>query len=250
MSGDAFACHGQQERRVRLRALLALSACCVAALGVTGAAAQPSIPATFFGSVSIDGQPVPDGTQVRGFVDGKDCTQAPPGDNRGTVREGDAAAYVITVVHESQLEGCGAEGKTVTFKIGDRDATQTAPWKIGLQHLDLNAGSGKALPLPTASATSSAPTQTTDPTQAAATATEAAKFTPKPAGTLPTDDVTLNHTPGAALTVAATQGKDSGDSGVSPLLILLVAIVLIGLAGEAIAIAMRRRARKPPSGQP
>ncbi|MEO9256207.1 MAG: hypothetical protein ABI305_11730, partial [Tepidiformaceae bacterium] len=168
---------------MRRRALVALFSATVCALGVAAAAAQPSIPATFYGSASIDGQSVPDGTEVRGFVDGKDCTQPAPGGNRGTVRDGDASAYVITVVHDSQIEGCGKDGKTITFKVGDRDAAQTAPWKVGPLHLDLNAGSGQPIALPTPSAQAPDAGQTLGPTQAAATATEAAKFTPKPAGT-------------------------------------------------------------------
>jgi hypothetical protein len=238
------------DHRLRARALVALCAAALLALGLATVAAQPSIPATFYGSASIDGQPVPDGTEVRGFVDGKDCTQPPPGGNKGTVRAGDASEYVITVMHESQAEGCGADGKTITFKIGDRDAAQTAPWKTGPLHLDLNAGSGKPVPLPTASAQAPDAAQTLGPTQAAATATESAKFTPRPAGTPPTDDVQLNRTPSPSGTAVDGKSSDSNGSGISPLLILLIVVVAVGVAGEGTVLALRRRSRKPPPGPP
>ena len=60
---------------VRLSFLVVLTA--VALIGRAGnAAAQPQLPSTVYGSASIDGKPVPDGTQVRGYIDGNDCTQA------------------------------------------------------------------------------------------------------------------------------------------------------------------------------
>ncbi len=196
--------------------------------------AQPGIPATFYGSASVDGQPVPDGTPVRGFINGKDCTQPPPPERPGTMRDGGVSAYVIDVMHESQEPGCAAEGRTVTFTIGGRPANETAMWKAGDQHLDLNAGSGQPLPLPTAT------TATAGPTQAAATATEQAKFTPRAAGTLPTDDVSLGSTPHLPGSTAAEAPR--GDSGgPSALSILLVLVLILGVAGAGAGIALSRR---------
>ena len=135
--------------------------------------AQPQVPASFYGTVSVDGKPLPDGSDVQALIDGKDCTQ--PG-ARGALGQGSASVYVLSVMHESQAPGCGADGKIVTFRVSGRAAAQTATWRPGLQHLDLNAGTGAPLPLPPE--TSSTPS-TAD---RLATATELAKFTPK-AGT-------------------------------------------------------------------
>ena len=147
------------------------------------ARAQPMIPATFYGTATVDGQNVPDGTPVIAWIDGVDCTQADSA-ARGTVTEGGVSSYAILVVHESQRPGCGAEGKRITFTIGGQPARQSAAWEPGVHHLDLNAGGGEPVPLPTAT-----PTSPADAMAAAATATERARYTPLPDGTPPLDDL-------------------------------------------------------------
>jgi len=218
---------------VRVAALAALALSALALGGARHVSAQPLIPATFYGSASIDGKAVLDGTEVRGFVDGKDCTQA--SERRGTIKEGAVSAYTISVMHESQSPGCGAEGRTVTFTVGGRQASQTATWKSGPQRLDLNGGSGQPLPLPTSSAA------TLGPTQLAATATEVAKFTPKPAGTVPTDDVSLVRTPGGASAAVNNPPGASGDAGNPVLPWLLGGALLLALVGGAVGVALSRR---------
>lgn len=190
------------------------------------AQSQPMLPATFFGTATIDGQNVPDGTPVIAWIDGLDCTQADSA-ARGTVTEGGVSSYAVMVVHESQRPGCGAEGRDITFTIGGRQAHQSAPWQPGVHHLDLNAGEGEPIPLPTATPTSAA-----DATAAAATATELARYTPLPAGTPPLDD--LRGAPGAA------------NSGSGNLLLWagsLLAIV-VGLGALAGLLLSRRMARR------
>ena len=124
-----------------------------AALGflIFGASAfaQPAIPATFFGSVTVDGEPAPPGAEVRGLIDGFDCTQSPPG-QRPVFRDGEIAAYVIYVVHDSQRPGCARDGSRVTFTIAGRPAVQTAVWKAGPSRLDLSTGNQSPIPLPSA----------------------------------------------------------------------------------------------------
>ncbi len=141
------------------------------------AAAQPQVPATFYGSVTVDGRPVPDGTEVLAFVDGKDCTQRGPS-YRGTITVEGVSAYSIAVVHESQVPGCGAPGKTVTFTIAGRPARQTAVWQFGPQHVDLSAGAGDPIPLPTPT-----PTPPSPPAGGASPGTTVTSPSP-----LPTDD--------------------------------------------------------------
>ena len=192
------------------------------------ALAQPQVPASFYGTVSVDGKPVPDGSEVQALIDGKDCTQ--PG-ARGALGQGPASVYVLSVMHESQAQGCGAEGKTVTFRVNGQPAAQTATWRPGLQHLDLNAGAGAPLPLP--------PEVSFTPSAAdrMATATEQAKFTPKE-GTPPTDDVSFGTTPASGVRPATSSG---GGGGVSPLLILGIGAVAIALLGAAGGLALSRR---------
>ncbi len=141
------------------------------------ASAQPQVPATYFGTATVNGLNTPDGTEVRAFVDGNDCTQP---NAKGTFLEGGVSSDVIVVMHESQAEGCGTVGALVSFKVGGADAGQTAEWSAGVQKLNLNAGEGSPIALPT-------PTETA--TIGAATATAAAALlTPENGGPPPTDD--------------------------------------------------------------
>lgn len=207
------------------------SALTLATLFPGAAHGQPQVPASFYGTVSADGRPVPDGVAIRAFVDGNDCTQ--PG-ARGALRQGETTVYILNVMHESQAAGCGAEGKTVAFRIGDRPAAQLASWRPGLQHLDLNAGLGEPAPLPTDSGS------TPNDAERLATATEQAKFTPK-AGEPPTDNVTFGRTP----IPGGEQKPAAGDvgGGVSPLLVLGVAALVLAALGAAGGFALSRRSR-------
>jgi hypothetical protein len=229
------------------RAFLPALACALAlALGAR-AYAQPQVPATFYGSVSVDGQPVPEGTEVRGFVGGKDCTQGGR-DAPRTIITGGVSAYVIAVMHESQEPGCARAGTTVTFTIAGRTANQTATWEAGPRQLDLNAGSGPPLALPTA-----APTPPPDPTRSAATATAAAQFTPKPATALPTDPIRLGGTPPGrgGDPASGTAGPAPEREGGFPVLgALLAALAVIAVTGTAAGIALSRRGPRRPGGGP
>ena len=89
--------------------------------GAPHSLAQPSVPATFFGTVAVEGDPPPDGTEIRGYVGGIDCTQV-DGDFTGTVVDDGVAQYSVTIVHETQRPGCGAEGREVTFTIAGEPA--------------------------------------------------------------------------------------------------------------------------------
>ena len=237
----------------RLALLLGTSALAALAFAAAprAAFAQPQLPATFYGTASIDGKPVPDDTDVRGFIDGKDCTQGGP-THSGTVTENGLSDYVIEVVHDSQTPGCGGEGKLVTFTIGGKQAAQKVAWKAGPQNVDLNAGSGAPAPLPTLT-----PTPTLAAAQVADTATAGAQSTPGPARTLPTDDVTLPgtksppeptpHLPESVQGAPLDTGASSG-----PPVVLIIVIVLIGLGAVAGAagFALSRRARGDGGGPP
>ncbi len=126
----------------------------LAAMSASPSLAQPppQIPATFYGSVTVDGDPAPEGTEVRAFIDGKDCTQVESG---GTILEEGVARYVIAVVHETQVEGCGTVGAEVVFKVGGVEASPAGTWSGEPLELDLTVGPLPS-PSPAASATVSA----------------------------------------------------------------------------------------------
>jgi hypothetical protein len=204
-------------------ARLTIAAAAVApALVVTAHTAQvPQIPATFYGAVTIDGEAPPAGTEVRGFIDGVDCTQ--PG-AAGTIDAGDVGAYVISVMHESQHPGCASEGKEVTFTIGGRPAGQTATWEVGPHEVGLNAGEGSPRPLP--------PNVPTPTSQAAATAS-----TP-PA----TDDIDLPQTPPAVTPLPPGTSTSAGEDDGPPLWGFVVGALLgLGVLAGAAGFAMSRR---------
>jgi hypothetical protein len=210
-----------------VRILLPLAAALLAA-GTAAAAAQPQIPATVYGSVTIDGQPAPTGTEVRAFIGSTDCTQAAPGE-RLAFREGQATAYVVTVLHESQRPGCGRTGAVITFTVDGRPALQSVAWEPGPIRLDLSLGSPTVIPLPTATPTL--------PGAASPTAR------PAPTGPPPTDDVAL---PGTLVPsppdVRAAGDPRSGGSG-APLWPWLAGGLIVLAAGAAAAVVALRRRR-------
>jgi len=210
-----------------VRILLPLAAALLAA-GAAAAAAQPQIPATVYGSVTIDGQPAPTGTEVRAFIGSTDCTQAAPGE-RLAFREGQATAYVVTVLHESQRPGCGRTGAVITFTVDGRPALQSVAWEPGPIRLDLSLGSPTVIPLPTATPTL--------PGSASPTAR------PAPTGPPPTDDVAL---PGTLVPsppdIRAAGDPRSGGSG-APLWPWLAGGLIVLAAGAAAAVVALRRRR-------
>ena len=204
----------------------------VAALLATfgSAFAQPQLPSAVYGSASIDGKPVPDGTQVRGYIDGNDCTQ--PSGLRGTVTDGAASGYVINVMHETQRAGCGKDGKTITFTIDGRPAPQSVQWKIGIQRLDLNIGEGQPIALPTLTPIPAGSSPI------APTAVAAVSAVPQPTGPPPTGDVQFG---GAATRPQPPANATGSEAPVAAILLLLVAVIAVagGVAGYLLS---RRKA--------
>lgn len=207
------------------------------------ALAQPSVPATFYGSVTVDGNPAADGVDVRAIVNGADCTQAAPG-ARPVLREGETALYVLSVVHESQRPGCARDGSNVTFTIGGRPAVQAAAWKPGPIHLDLSVGAAPPIPLPSPTGTIGAILAT----ETAAATPQATGTLARPTGTPPTDDVTFERgtpkPPGA--TPVQSPALDPKENGGSPVVgVVLVVLVALTAAGVGAGFALSRRHRPP-----
>ena len=208
-----------------------------AALQAGNVAAQPQIPATYFGSVTVDGKPAEAGLEVRAFVGGLDCTQSPPG-QRAIIRDGEIAAYVAHVVHESQRAGCARDGATVTFTIGGRSAVQSGTWKPGPIRLDLSVGSVAPIPLPSATGTLAAAISA-----AAATTPQPGSITPgpRPTGTPPTHDVQFPGTNSSRTPDSSVFAPTDSEGGSSLFVAGVVALGMLGIAGGAAGILLSRR---------
>jgi len=111
-------------------------------LHLNSATAQdtPTPPTTFFGTVTLDGHSVSDGTTVVALIDGKVCGEGQGASGRkGTwtateanpeyaIKSGDSL-YAVDVFSDSQVPGCGTDGATVTFLIAGGPALQKGVWK-------------------------------------------------------------------------------------------------------------------------
>lgn len=212
------------------------------ALFVSGAAAQPQIPATFYGSVTVDGKPATDGVEVRAIVNGLDCSQPAPGE-RPVIRDGETSAYVLSVVHESQRPGCAQIGSAVTFTIAGRAAVQSAPWKPGPNRLDLSAGAAPPIPLPSPTGTIAAAFAT----ETAGAPVPTSATLARPTGTPPTDDITFDKTPAPPGTIVPSGpgAEVKGSDGPPVLPIVLGVLLVLAVAAGAAGFALSRRKGSP-----
>lgn len=232
-----------------MRLLLVPLLACAAALAVVSVAlAQPQVPATFYGSVTVDGAPAPSGTEVRGLVDGVDCTQAPPG-QRPVFQDGATTAYVAYVVHDSQRAGCARAGSRVSFTIGGRPAVQTAVWQPGPIRLDLSTGNQPPIPLPSPDGTVASQLQTVTAESGTAAAPTSDATLSRPTGTPPTDDVRFDQTPQPPGS-GAEDPAPTADGGSSVLPVLVSVLLVLGLGAGAAGYLLSRRYRQPPAGLP
>ena len=210
----------------------------------TAAVAQPSVPATFYGSVTVDGEPAQAGLEVRGFINGADCSQSAPGE-RPVIRDGETTAYVLYVVHESQRPGCARDGSTISFTIGGRTTVQTAVWKPGPMHLDLSVGDAPPIPLPSPTGTIAAAVQTAQGQGAGVVGTPGTSTTAlaRPTGTPPTDDVRFDGTPVPGGTPLAPNTADGSDDGGAGLATVLGVLAVLAIAGGALGVVLARKQR-------
>ena len=114
--------------------------------GTSAVGGPPSIPASFAGTVTVNGEPAPDGIVVSAFIDG------------------DEVANAATANGKYDLGVPGSAGATITFKIYNAVAT-TATWNSGeFTELGLSA-EGVVVPKSTGdSGDSAAPGTTSTPT--------------------------------------------------------------------------------------
>lgn len=144
-------------------------------------------PMLVLGSVTLNGRPAPDGTEILAFVLGTVCgrTQAVGG------------RYSMGVLSASTTPGCGVLGAPITFTVGGIPADQTTIFQPGATvTLNLTAGQpATATPTPTPTLTPT-PTPTPSPTS-----------TPTPTPPPPTPTPPPPPTP-----VAVTEGVQCPDA--------------------------------------
>jgi len=110
---------------------------CILLLLIGTASAVPLLPAEFWGSVTIDGNPAPAGTAITARIDGRDC---------GSLTLTTAGVYGGDATFDKRLLVCGGDDdakKTITFFVDGARAVETAVYDPGTSsRLDLAATSG------------------------------------------------------------------------------------------------------------
>ncbi len=239
-------------RFVAPRLLVAVAAVALSGLApLSRASAQFDPPSTVFGSVADSAGEVASGFTVEAYIGDKLC-----GTNGRTEFTGDGAAkvtvYFVDVVSESQIAGCGAVGREVRIKVGDRFAPQTARWNPGPVQLDLAFAGATPAVIPTFTP---APTRTPEPTT-----TPRPRTTPSPGSTetVETVETIPPGSPGAGSPIATPRGgvtsatpgpgqSGDGDDGGFPVWGVVV-LILGGIAaiGGGVGYAMSRNSRVVP----
>jgi hypothetical protein len=95
----------------------------------------PEPPCRFYGTVTVDGAAVADGTVITAMIGGDQLTTATPAEGYST------STYAIKIGVDTEY----TEGATVTFMIGDRAAAQTGTWTKGA-NVEVNLSAGQAGP--------------------------------------------------------------------------------------------------------
>ena len=113
--------------------------------GVMLAADPDPRPASFFGTVTVDGNPVADGTLVSASIGGTEFAAAT------TFTDAGLSVYRLDVPGDNpttpQVEG-GVDGQTVVFRIEGSDAPETGAWLDGAHvPVDLTGSPGTDLSL-------------------------------------------------------------------------------------------------------
>ena len=105
-------------------------------------AASPQLPCEFYGPVTISGSPAPVGTVITAYVNSV---------QQGKIVVKEAGKYGGTGTFDERLIVLAAENDftggapTITFKIGDKVADQTAPYSPGMStELSMSSGGGAA----------------------------------------------------------------------------------------------------------
>jgi hypothetical protein len=98
----------------------------------------PPLPASFYGTVTVDGVDVPEGQRVSAWIDGVQCAET-----LTFLYEG-RSMYVLNVPGDG-----GQPGDTIVFHVGELVASPTATWRGGTNtELNLTAMSNWRVFLP------------------------------------------------------------------------------------------------------
>lgn len=212
-------------------------------LGAALAGAQLP-PTRVFGTVTVDGQPAPAGTVVQAFVGEKQCGE-------GMVRrisDDLPLGYVVDVAGATQVEGCGTDGATITFRVGGVPANETATFATGtFIRVDLTVRGQVATPTPGA--------PTPPPFGAEPAATPTAVASPGAASPTPAGPGGATETPAATVTAIATtepalpvrtatpagSAQESGGGGGGLVLAVVAALALLAAGGAGAYLWYRRR---------
>ena len=183
----------------------------IGALAAIPALAIPPLPSSFYGTVQVDGQNVPDDTVVRALIDGQAY-----GEGRTQTYEG-VSVYSLDVSGDdtdTAAHDGGREGDTIQFEIGGVLAGETGTWHSGTNvELNLTASDAGSLATPP-------PTPSPVPTQ-----------TPISPG--------QTQTP---ISPGQTAKEEPGDSGlITVVVVLLLAGVVLITAGVAAWLVLRKR---------
>jgi hypothetical protein len=213
-------------------------------LGAPTAVAQLP-PTRVFGTVTVGGQPAPAGTVVQALIGEKVCGE-------GVVRrisDDLPLGYVVDVAGATQVEGCGTDGATITFRVGGVPANETATFATGtFIRLDLTVRGQVATPTPGAptpppfgAAPAATPTAVASPGAASPTPAEPGGATEAPAVATPTATVTAG--PGLPVRTATPAGsaQEGGGGGAGRILAAVAALIALAAAGAGAYLWYRRR---------
>jgi hypothetical protein len=110
------------------------------------ALAFPPLPSSFYGTVKVNGQNVPDGTLVRALIDGQVYAES-----RTQTYQGNSV-YGVDVKGDdtdTPARDGGVADAVVTFEVGGVKADQTGAWRSGTNvELNLTASTSVALAAP------------------------------------------------------------------------------------------------------
>lgn len=182
----------------------------------------PEIPCRFYGTVTVDGKDVADGTTIEAIIGGTVVATTATTTNAS----GDSV-YGVKVL---QPTGSSYEGSTVTFKIGAKSAEQTGTWVRGM-NFETNLTSGIPVVGPDGGGITSvdvvfiASGETRDPEYNASTG-QLIIYIPEA-----TDGA--DGAPGAK----GDPGEDAAGGIALPVVALVIAIIAAGMA----AMGMRRK---------
>ncbi|MFQ5382359.1 MAG: hypothetical protein ACE5EF_12180 [Dehalococcoidia bacterium] len=225
-------------------------------LSADRAAAQFGPPSTFLGTVADAEETITGGMLVEAYIGDTLCSLPSGGPSDSATfpygeGEGRVMFYVVDVVGEAQVAGCGRDGVEVRIKIDGRFANETGHWRQGPVRMNLTFGEIEPAVQPTTTPTPPGAAETQTATSAGTgTAVPAATGTSGAAAAATgTGDVPAGNT--AAVSAAQTRPGGLGtsvgsatydDGGGFPVWgILLIALGALSLAGGAIGVIAAQR---------